>query len=54
MKEAMSGPHADDWHTVYNKEISCLEGAHTWELVDPPPSVLILPCVGTFSRPSRP
>ena len=44
LDEALSGPHAAEWQVAWDKEISCLEGAHTWELVNPPKGVSIIPC----------
>ena len=42
--KAMMGPNASEWKAAWEKEISRLEAAHTWELVDPPPGAPIIPC----------
>jgi hypothetical protein len=43
-KEAMAGSDTSEWKAVWDKEISRLEAAHTWKLVDPPTDVPIIPC----------
>jgi hypothetical protein len=54
LDEALSGPHTDEWQAAWDKEISRLDGAHTWELVEPPKGVLIIPCNEVFKEKTGP
>ena len=54
LDEALSGPHANQWQAAWDKEISRLEGAHTWELVVPPAGVSVIPCSEVFKEKTGP
>lgn len=54
LDKALSGPHAAEWQVALKKEISCLEGAHTWELIHPPEGVSIIPCNKVFKEKTDP
>ena len=54
LDEALSGPHAIEWQAAWDKEISRLEGARTWELVYPPEGVSIIPCNEVFKEKTDP
>jgi hypothetical protein len=54
LDEALSGPHADEWQAAWDKEISRLDGAHTWELIEPPKGVPIIPCNEVFKEKTGP
>jgi hypothetical protein len=54
LDKALSRPHADEWQAAWDKEISCLDGAHTWELVEPPKGVPIIPCNKVFKEKTSP
>jgi hypothetical protein len=54
LDEALSGVHVREWQAAWDKEISCLEGARTWELVIPPVDVPIIPCIEVFKEKTGP
>ena len=54
LDEALSSAHANEWQAAWDKEISRLEGARTWELVVPPNGVSIIPCTEVFKEKTGP
>lgn len=54
LDEALSGAHAREWQAAWDKEMSRLEAAHTWELVIPPAGVSIIPCREVFKEKTGP
>ena len=54
LDEALSGAHANEWQAAWDKEMSRLESAHTWELTLPPVGVLIIPCTEVFKEKTGP
>jgi hypothetical protein len=44
LKEALSGPDAEEWQEAINYEINQLEKLETWKIVDPPKGANIIPC----------
>ena len=54
LDEALSRPHMDEWQATWDKEISHLDRAHTWELVQPPEGILIIPCNKVFKEETGP
>jgi hypothetical protein len=54
LDEALSGAHAREWQAAWDKEMSRLEAAHTWELVIPPAGVSIILCREVFKEKTGP
>jgi hypothetical protein len=44
LKEALSGPDAEEWQEAVDYEIGQLERLGAWEIVDAPPRVNVIPC----------
>jgi hypothetical protein len=44
LKEALSGPDAEEWQQAIDYEIGQLEKLVTWEITDPPRGANIIPC----------
>jgi hypothetical protein len=47
-REAMNRSDSAQWKAAWDKEIGSLEKARTWELVDRPPNVPVIPCTLVF------
>jgi hypothetical protein len=54
LDEALSGAHAKEWQAAWDKEMSRLEAACTWELTLPPAGVSVIPCTEVFKEKTGP